>query len=136
LRSTQHTCARERSRSCTGESIATARALGSEPPFHIGLNHRYLVREPGYTAVLKVRGNVVEELGMADNSLTTDSEDAERADALAPLKIPTGASTAVPDYALQLDDQGSSQDTPEMCNSPLRTGERTRDRRLLRMTVF
>ncbi len=54
-----------------GESIATAsRAMGTEPPFHIGLNYWYLARRPGYTAVLKVRGSVVQELGIADNSLT------------------------------------------------------------------
>jgi hypothetical protein len=54
-----------------GESIATAaRVLGAEPPFHIGLNDWYLARKAGYTAVLKVRGGVVEELGIADNSLT------------------------------------------------------------------
>jgi len=55
-----------------GESIATAsRALGTEPPFHIGLNYWYLAHKATYTAVLKVRGGVVEELGIADNQLTT-----------------------------------------------------------------
>ncbi len=55
-----------------GESIATAsRVLGTEPPFHIGLNYWYLARKATYTAVLKVRGGVVEELGIADNALTT-----------------------------------------------------------------
>ena len=40
-----------------GESIATAsRVLGTEPPFHIGLNYWYLARKATYTAVLKVRG--------------------------------------------------------------------------------
>jgi hypothetical protein len=54
-----------------GESIATAsRVLGTEPPFHIGLNYWYLARKATYTAVLKVRGGVVEELGIADNALT------------------------------------------------------------------
>ena len=54
-----------------GESIATAsRLLGTEPPFHIGLNYWYLARKAGYTAVLKVRGTVVQELGIADNALT------------------------------------------------------------------
>ena len=54
-----------------GESIATAaRVLGTEPPFHIGLNYWYLARKPTYTAVLKVRGGVVEELGIATNALT------------------------------------------------------------------
>ncbi len=55
-----------------GESIATAsRMLGTEPPFHIGLNYWYLARKATYTAVLKVRGGVVEELGIAENALTT-----------------------------------------------------------------
>ena len=55
-----------------GESIATAsRVLDIEPPFHIGLNYWYLARKASYTAVLKVRGNVVQELGIADNALTT-----------------------------------------------------------------
>jgi hypothetical protein len=55
-----------------GESIATAsRVLGTEPPFHIGLNYWYLARKATYTAVLKVRGTVVQELGIADNALTT-----------------------------------------------------------------
>jgi hypothetical protein len=55
-----------------GQSIATASlVLGTEPPFHIGLNYWYLARKTTYTAVLKVRGGVVEELGIADNALTT-----------------------------------------------------------------
>ncbi|MGO9823248.1 MAG: DUF6923 family protein [Solirubrobacteraceae bacterium] len=37
---------------------------------HIGLNYWYLIREPRYTAVLKIRGGVVEELGIATNALT------------------------------------------------------------------
>src|SRR5450755_2906662 len=54
-----------------GESILTAaRVLGTEPPFHIGLNYWYLARKAGYTAVLKVHGTVVQELGIADNALT------------------------------------------------------------------
>jgi hypothetical protein len=55
-----------------GESITTAAAaLHTGPPFHIGLNYWYLARKPGYTAVLKVRGDVVQELGIATNALTT-----------------------------------------------------------------
>ncbi len=54
-----------------GESIATAsRVLGTEPPLHIGLNYWYLARKASYTAVLKVRGTVVQELGIANNALT------------------------------------------------------------------
>ena len=37
-----------------------------------------------------------------------------------------------PVESLTITTLGYSQDTPEMCNSPLRMGERTRDRRLLR----
>ncbi len=55
-----------------GESIATAsRALGTEPPFHIGLNYWYLARKANLTAVLKVRDGEVQELGIAVNALTT-----------------------------------------------------------------
>jgi hypothetical protein len=54
-----------------GESIGTASALlHTEAPFHIGLNFWYLAREGGLTAVLKVRGNAVQEVGIADNKLT------------------------------------------------------------------
>jgi hypothetical protein len=54
-----------------GESIATAaQVLVTEPPFHIGLNDWYLAPKATYTAVLKVRRGVVEELGIADNALT------------------------------------------------------------------
>ena len=58
-----------------GESIATAaRVLGTEPPFHIGLNYWYLARKASYTAVLKVRGTVVQELGIAENAVTRTRE--------------------------------------------------------------
>ncbi len=54
-----------------GESIATAsRTLGTEPPFHIGLNYWYLARQAKLTAVLKVRDGEVQELGIAINALT------------------------------------------------------------------
>ena len=54
-----------------GESITTAaRVLGTEAPFHIGRNYWYLARKASYTAVLKVRGTVVQELGIAANGLT------------------------------------------------------------------
>jgi hypothetical protein len=54
-----------------GESIATAsQVLHTEPPFHIGLNYWYLARGARYTAVMKVRSGVVEELGIAENALT------------------------------------------------------------------
>jgi len=55
-----------------GESITMAApVLDTEAPFHIGLNYWYLARKPGYTAVLKVRGNIVQELGIATNALTS-----------------------------------------------------------------
>jgi hypothetical protein len=54
-----------------GQSIETASStLGTGRPFHIGQNYWYLARRANYTAVLKVRGQVVEELGIADNALT------------------------------------------------------------------
>jgi 6-phosphogluconolactonase len=54
-----------------GESITTAsQTLKTEAPIHIGLNYWYLARKPRYTAVLKVRGDVVQELGIATNALT------------------------------------------------------------------
>ena len=53
------------------ESIAsTSRVLGTEPPFHICPNYWYLARKASYTAVLRVRSTVVQELGIADNALT------------------------------------------------------------------
>lgn len=54
-----------------GSLAAASRVLGTESPFHIGPNYWYLARKASYTAVLKVRGGVVEELGIADNALTT-----------------------------------------------------------------
>jgi hypothetical protein len=54
-----------------GESITTASALlHTEKPLHIGKNYWYLAVKKGYTAVLKVRGIQVQELGIVDNSLT------------------------------------------------------------------
>jgi hypothetical protein len=55
-----------------GEKVTVAAArLKLEPPFHIGLNYWYLARTATATAVLKVRGGVVQEIGIADNALTT-----------------------------------------------------------------
>ena len=39
-------------------------------PSTSGCNYWYLARKPTYTAVLKVRSGVVEELGIATNALT------------------------------------------------------------------
>ncbi len=54
-----------------GEALATAaHVLHTEAPFHIGKNDWYLARKAHYTVVLKVRKGVVEETGIAVNSLT------------------------------------------------------------------
>ncbi len=59
-----------------GEALAAASAqLHFTKPFHIGLNYWYLARTSGYTAVLKVRNGVVEELGIATNALTVSRHD-------------------------------------------------------------
>jgi hypothetical protein len=59
-----------------GESILTAsKLLHTEKPLHIGKNYWYLAVKKGYTAVLKVRGIQVQELGIADNSLTKTRSD-------------------------------------------------------------
>ncbi len=55
-----------------GESLADASSQlkNIAPPFHIGPNYWYLARGARYTAVLKVRGGIVQELGIAENALT------------------------------------------------------------------
>jgi hypothetical protein len=54
-----------------GEAIATgAHILHTGKPFHIGKNDWYLARKRHYTVVLKVRKGVIEETGVAVNSLT------------------------------------------------------------------
>lgn len=55
-----------------GESAATATKLLNDnaPPLHIGSNDWYLAVNPGLTLVLKVRGGAVQEVGIADSSLT------------------------------------------------------------------
>lgn len=59
-----------------GESIAAAsKRLVTESPFHIGLNDWYLARKSTYTAVLKVRRGVVQEVGIADQALTVTRSD-------------------------------------------------------------
>jgi hypothetical protein len=57
----------------TGESLtdASSQLKDIEPPFHIGPNYWYLTRTARYTAVLKVRSGIVEELGIAQDALTT-----------------------------------------------------------------
>jgi Putative Ig domain len=54
-----------------GATVAAAAAkLHTEKPFHIGLNYWYLAAGPKSTYVLKVRGNVVEEIGIGVKALT------------------------------------------------------------------
>jgi hypothetical protein len=54
-----------------GEAISTAaHILHTGRPFHIGKNNWYLARKSHFTVVLKVRHGVVEETGIAVNSLT------------------------------------------------------------------
>ena len=59
-----------------GESITAASAvLHPEAPLKIGLNTWYLAVQKHSTAVLKVRGGVVEEIGIATNLLTASAHD-------------------------------------------------------------
>jgi hypothetical protein len=59
-----------------GQSIASAsKKLDTTAPFHIGKNYWYLARKSSYTVVLKVRHGTVEEIGVADNFLTTTRHD-------------------------------------------------------------
>jgi hypothetical protein len=53
----------------TSVSIAAAR-LRPGSPFHIGANEWYLASVGGETAVLKVRGGIVQEIGIADRRFT------------------------------------------------------------------
>jgi hypothetical protein len=55
-----------------GDSLDDAAArLHVTSTFHIGLNYWYLGREANLTAVLKVRHGEVQELGIANNALTS-----------------------------------------------------------------
>jgi hypothetical protein len=59
-----------------GEAITIAAAtLHTAPPLHIGRNHWYLAVQAHSTAVLKVRNGAVEEIGIADNLLSTTAKD-------------------------------------------------------------
>lgn len=54
-----------------GATVAAAgAALHTGSPFHIGLNYWYLAATGSSTAVLKVRGGIVEELGIGVKQLT------------------------------------------------------------------
>jgi hypothetical protein len=50
---------------------AAAKTLKLTGPLHIGLNYWYLAPNGPSTAVLKVRGGIIEEIGIGDQSLTT-----------------------------------------------------------------
>ena len=59
-----------------GESVAVASVkLHTGAPLHIGLNYWYLAVQKHATVVLKVRGGVVDELGIATNLLTATAHD-------------------------------------------------------------
>ena len=49
---------------------AVARRLRTGAPVHVGLNYWYLFRAGGSTGVLKVRHRTIEEVGIADPSLS------------------------------------------------------------------
>ncbi len=54
-----------------GATVAQAREhLKLTGPFHVGLNHWYLAPNGSSTAILKVRHDVVEEIGICDKALT------------------------------------------------------------------
>ena len=49
---------------------AAAKTMMLEPPFHLGANYWYLAPDGPVTAILKVRGGIVQEIGIADKQLT------------------------------------------------------------------
>jgi hypothetical protein len=54
-----------------GATVAQARKhLKLTGPFHVGLNYWYLAPNGGSTAILKVRHDTVEEIGICDRALT------------------------------------------------------------------
>jgi hypothetical protein len=55
-----------------------ARRLRVGKPFHIGRNYWYLARETSATGVLKVRRGIIEEIGIANRSLTSAGRAARR----------------------------------------------------------
>jgi hypothetical protein len=54
------------------------RRLHAGRQFHVGKNRWYLVAEPGSRGVLKVRGGVIQEIGIADARLTRNRAAARR----------------------------------------------------------
>ncbi len=59
-------------------TAAARRRLHVGPRFHVGKNFWYLTRNPGARGVLKVRGNQIEEIGIADARLTRTRAAARR----------------------------------------------------------
>jgi hypothetical protein len=54
-----------------GEALSLAqKVLHTSAPIKVGKNLWYLARTSSYTVVLKVRGGVAQELGVASNALT------------------------------------------------------------------
>jgi hypothetical protein len=54
-----------------GATVAAAhKALGTGAPFHVGLNYWYTAHNGSTTAVLKARHGIVQEIGIANPTLT------------------------------------------------------------------
>ncbi len=61
-----------------GRLAAVRRRLKVGPGFHIGLNFWFLAPNGPSTGVLKVRGGIIEEIGIADALLTRPGRAARR----------------------------------------------------------
>jgi Putative Ig domain len=55
---------------CGATVAAASKVLKLTGPFHIGLNYWYLAPNGASTAVFKVRGGIIEEIGIGDKALT------------------------------------------------------------------
>ncbi len=55
---------------CGATVAAASKLVKLTGPFHIGLNYWYLAPNGASTAVFKVRGGIIEEIGIADEQLT------------------------------------------------------------------
>jgi len=55
---------------CGATVAAAGKLVKLTGPFHIGLNYWYLAPNGASTAVFKVRGRIIEEIGIADKQLT------------------------------------------------------------------
>ena len=54
--------------------VAAAKVLKLTGPIHVGLNDWYLAANGDSTAVFKVRGRIIEEIGIGDKSLTNSTK--------------------------------------------------------------